>query len=177
MDKHEKIAGAIEVLQDQLNGLVQQVADQKRMINSLRASIGETPLYNDVVVENVAAGGGRPDEFYGQPLSTCVRVYLERRKQACTALDILAGLQNGGFDFDAAGWKEKDRLRILAVTLAKNTKAFHRLPNGTFGLVSWYDAKTIAAARRNSEAAANETQGSNVPATNGKAAKAGEGST
>jgi hypothetical protein len=176
MDKNEKIAGAIEVLQERLNGLVQQVAEQKRIINSLRASIGEQPLYNDVVVENIAASAGRPDEFYAQPLSTCVRAYLERRKQACAASDILVGLQNGGFDFDAAGWKEKDRLRILAVTLAKNTKAFHRLPNGTFGLLSWYDPKAIAGARRGGE---DETEDEEVPAAppkSDKAAKAAEGS-
>jgi len=151
MDKHEKIGGAIEVLQEQLQSLVRDVAERKRMINSLRASIGEPPLYSDVVVEQLGDAVGRADEFYGQPLSTCVRAYLERRKQACTAAEILAGLQRGGFDFDAAGWKEKDRLRILAVTLAKNTKTFHKLPNGTFGLISWYDAKTIASARRGAD--------------------------
>lgn len=176
MDKKEKIAGAIEVLQEQLDDLVQQVANQKRTINSLRASIGESPLYNDIVIENIGAGAGRADEFYGQPLSTCVRTYLERRKQACTPADILAGLQQGGFDFDAAGWKEKDRLRILAVSLAKNTKTFHKLPNGTFGILSWYDEKMIAAGRRGAE---NESDDGETPAATtkeAKTAKAGEGS-
>jgi hypothetical protein len=37
------------------------------------------------------------------------------------------------------GWKEKDRLRLLASSLAKNTAKFHRLPNGSYGLLSWYD--------------------------------------
>ena len=41
----------------------------------------------------------------------------------------------GGFDFDATGWEEKDRLRMLAIALAKNNVKFHKLPNGTVG--SW----------------------------------------
>jgi hypothetical protein len=156
MDRTEKLSAAIEVLQEELEKLVHEVSDRKRMINSLRASMGEPPIFGDVAVEHIGAGSGRPDEFYGQPLSTCVRLYLERRRQACAASEILTGLQQGGFDFDAAGWKEKDRLRILAVTLAKNTKTFHRLPNNTFGLVSWYDAKTLAAAKRSDEDEAEE---------------------
>ncbi len=177
MGKNEKLSAAIEVLQEELEKLVHEVADRKRMINSLRASMGEPPLFSDVAVEHIGAAAGRPDEFYGQPLSTCVRLYLERRKQACAASEVLAGLQQGGFDFDAAGWKEKDRLRILAVTLAKNTKTFHRLPNGTFGLVSWYDAKTIAAAKRGGEdeAEGTESKGEATEPAKAEAAKAGEG--
>jgi hypothetical protein len=176
MEKNEKLNAAIEVLQEDLEKLVREVADRKRMINSLRASMGEPPLFTDVVVEHIGAAGGRADEFYGQPLSTCVRLYLERRKQACAASDILGGLQQGGFDFDAAGWKEKDRLRILAVTLAKNTKTFHRLPNGTFGLVSWYDAKTIAASKRGGdETEDTESTDASSGAPKAEAAKVGEG--
>jgi hypothetical protein len=35
--------------------------------------------------------------------------------------------------------KENERLRPLAISLAKNNKVFHKLPNNTFGLVSWYE--------------------------------------
>jgi hypothetical protein len=75
-------------------------------------------------------------------LATSVEEFLENRKkttgdQACAPSEILAALEAGGFDFKAQGWKDDDRLRSLAVTLGKNPK-FHRLPNGTYGLLSWY---------------------------------------
>jgi hypothetical protein len=33
--------------------------------------------------------------------------------------------------------KEIERLRPLGISLAKDNEAFHKLPNNTFGLVSW----------------------------------------
>jgi hypothetical protein len=63
---------------------------------------------------------------------------LERRKQACSPEEILRGLEQGGFDFRALGWKDDDRLRSLSISLAKNNQKFHKLPNGMFGLVTWY---------------------------------------
>ena len=59
----------------------------------------------------------------------------------------MRGLESGGFDFDALGWKEKTRARNVAISLAKNTQKFHKLPNGTFGLLGWYDQATIRKAR------------------------------
>jgi hypothetical protein len=35
--------------------------------------------------------------------------------------------------------KENERLRPLAISLAKNNKVFHKLPSNTLGLVSWYE--------------------------------------
>jgi len=139
----EKLNAAIDVLIEQLQQQVQQVAETKKMINSLRQRMGEEPLYPDVSPESVVGGGSRRDLYYGKPLATAAQMYLERRKQACEAEEILNGLEQGGFDFAALGWKEKDRLRSLAMSLAKNTKTFHRLPNGSFGLLSWYDEKVI----------------------------------
>ena len=55
----------------------------------------------------------------------------------------MTGLEAGGFDFKATDWKEKDYLRMLALSLAKNNAKFHKLPNGTFGLLSWYDQSVI----------------------------------
>jgi len=139
---NDKLSGAIEVLVEQLGQQMQQVAETKKMINALRQRMGEEPLFADVAVEQVGAGPARADQYYGKPLATAAQEYLERRKQACSADEILKGLEQGGFDFDALGWKE-NRMRSLAMSLAKNTKAFHRLPNGYFGLLSWYDEKTI----------------------------------
>jgi hypothetical protein len=89
--------------------------------------------------------------YYGRPLATVAQEYLEGRKEACKPEEILEGLRGGGFDFKALQWGggEKDWIRNLSISLAKNTKAFHRLPNGTFGLVAWYPEVTT---RRDREA-------------------------
>jgi hypothetical protein len=54
-------------------------------------------------------------------------------------------------------WKKDDRLRSLALSLAKNTGAvgkFHKLKNGSFGLRSWYDADFLKKAAAGAEAIA-----------------------
>lgn len=138
----DKLSGAIEELQCHLDQQLQEVADTKKMINALRKRMGLDALYADVAVEQV--GPIRPDQFYGKPLATAAHEFLERRKQACPAEEIMRGLEQGGFDFEATGWKEKDRLRMLAISLAKNNVKFHKLPNNTFGLLTWYDQAVIA---------------------------------
>jgi hypothetical protein len=132
----DKLSGAVEVLVSQLNDQMKQVADTKSTINALLRSMGKEPMFLDVSVEQASAI--RPDLFYGKPLATAVQEYLKRRNQACGADEILRGLDQGGFDFRSVSWKESDRLRSLSISLAKNSVTFHRLPNGTFGLLSWY---------------------------------------
>lgn len=133
----QKLSAAIEVLMEQLEEEITAVNETKKMINALRKRNGEKPLFNDVDLprsQNIS----RPDIFYGKPFSTAAREFLDFRRRACSTDEILSGLEQGGFDFEAVGWKEKDRLRSLAISLAKNSAIFHRLPNGTFGLLSWY---------------------------------------
>jgi len=132
----DKLSGAVEVLVAQLNDQMKQVADTKSTINALLRSMGKEPMFQDVSAEQASAI--RPDLFYGKGLATAVQEYLKRRKQACGADEILRGLEQGGFDFRSVSWKEADRLRSLSISLAKNSVTFHRLPNGTFGLLSWY---------------------------------------
>src|SRR5258708_26958261 len=121
-----------------------QLADTKKTINTLLRRIGKEPQFPDEAAEQIGSISLRirPDQFYGKPLATSVQEFLENRKkatgdQACTANEILAALEQGGFDFKAQGWKDNDRLRSMSITLGKNPK-FHRLPNGTYGLMSWY---------------------------------------
>jgi hypothetical protein len=142
----ERLLAAIAELEEHLSSQLAEVADTKKMINSLRKRMGQEPLYNDVTVE--MTGSIRPDQFYGKPLAAAVAEYLERRKRACDGKEILDGLNDGGFDFEANDWKEKDRLRLLSSSLAKNTAKFHRLPNGTFGLLEWYDQAVIKRAAK-----------------------------
>ena len=134
----EKLNAAVGVLLEQLKVQEKEVADTKRTINALLRRMGQEPIFQDTLPDSIYNVKARPDEYYGKPFATAAQMYLQRRKQAVPGEQILEGLKDGGFDFDAQGWKENDRLRSLAISLAKNTKVFHRLPNGTFGLAEWY---------------------------------------
>jgi hypothetical protein len=160
----ERLNAAIEELEEHLAQQQAEVADTKKMINSLRKRMNLEPLYTDVSVEGT--GSIRADQYYGKPLAAAASDFLERRKRACPADEILKGLLDGGFDFDAIEWKEKDRLRLLSSSLAKNTAKFHRLPGGQFGLLDWYDLSTIKRPskerKQNGSVDATETSGTDI---------------
>lgn len=137
---NEKIAGAIEVLLEKLEEQKRAVIETKKTINMLRVSDNEPPLFADAELQSSDAdiGPARADVYYGKGAVTACREFLEWRNRPCTTEEILKGLQQGGFDFDAAGWKENLRLRGLAIVLGKNSAIFHRLPSDRFGLLAWY---------------------------------------
>jgi hypothetical protein len=49
---------------------------------------------------------------------------------------IYTAMLAGGFLFDAKN--DATARRSMAISLAKNSTTFHRLPNGDFGLLEWY---------------------------------------
>jgi hypothetical protein len=170
----DELAPAVSALQRKLDEQLQAVADTKRTINMLLKMDGQEPIYADT--EKETSGAVRADQFYGKGLATAAAEYLAIRKQACQPDEIVRGLSAGGFDFDMLGWKEGDRLRFLAISLAKNTGEagkFHRLKNGTFGLRSWYDgdflkkaaagADTTAKAKKKKSASKNATAANEPP--------------
>lgn len=138
---NSNIEAAINDLTTKLQGQMNDVSETKRAINVLLRMVGKEPQFPDDSPEKAnAAFRIEPDQYYGRALATSVQEYLEMRKkatgkQAVDATEILKALEDGGFEFS---WKENDRLRALSISLAKNTKVFHRLPNGMFGLLSWY---------------------------------------
>jgi hypothetical protein len=79
------------------------------------------------------------DDFYGQPLATCVRRILEARKATgpgpATVADIHDALVAGGYAFDTKD--EATAKNSLRTSLGKNPQ-FHKLPTGTWGLIAWY---------------------------------------
>jgi len=149
----DELGPAVTALQRKLEEQLQAVNDTKRTINMLLKMTGQVPLYSE---DNENSGAVRADQFYGKGLATAAQEYLAMRKHACQPEDILRGLKAGGFDFDVMNWQEDDRLRSLAISLAKNTGSsgkFHRLKNGTFGLRSWYEAEFLKKAASGAEAA------------------------
>jgi hypothetical protein len=134
----EKLSPAVDALLEKLKEQQAAVASTKKMINQLSVMMGDSPVFADVEPEESLVGAGRLDQYYGKSPTVAAEEYLKRRNQACTADEIQRGLEQGGFDFDAMDWKPKDRMRMLAITLAKNPQKFHKLPNNTIGLLSWY---------------------------------------
>jgi hypothetical protein len=135
-----ELQGAINVLVSRVDQKSKELIEMKRMVNQLCREIGQAELYSDADLQD--RGSARPnldpDQYYGKPPVTAAREYLERRGKAVPLDEILDALERGGFDFDAQGWSESQRLRHLGSSLGKNSVMFHRLPNDTWGLVKWY---------------------------------------
>jgi len=168
----DELGPAVTVLQRKLDEQLQAVADTKRTINMLMKMSGLDAIYPEGDGER--SGSVRADQFYGKGLATSAAEYLAMRQQAAQADEIFRGLKAGGFDFDLLGWKEEDRVRSLAMSLAKNTGGagkFHRLKNGSFGLRAWYDEDFLKKAAAASESAAKAKKKS-TGTTKAKTAKA-----
>jgi hypothetical protein len=149
--KAEEITPVLDFLHRQLHDKLAEATEIKKTINGLLKQLGSEPEFADVESGQLSLRGAmRPDQYYGKPFATAAQEYLERRKQACSADEIMKGLEQGGFDFKALTWKDSDRLKNVAISLAKNNAKFHKLPNNTFGLLSWYPG--ITGPERNGDA-------------------------
>lgn len=130
----------------------QRLTDKKRLANQLAEMAGIPPVYADANHRSNPSVNLsiRSDQFYGQPLATCVRDILGMRKAldqgAASVNEIHAALIEGGFAFDTKN--EENSKRGLRISIAKNTALFHKLPNGKIGLREWYpNAKSPRASR------------------------------
>src|SRR6185503_11462313 len=128
-------------IQAKIESHLEEVAKLKKTANMVADIAGQGPIYVDAEEDSKAVGPTRADAYYGKPLATAVREYLEFRRQAVPVEDIQKGLEQGGFDFDSS-WPKTSRLRYLAISISKNTTVFHKLPNGMWGLNSWYPDAT-----------------------------------
>lgn len=150
-----ELEGAINVLRQRVEQKAQELAEMKRMVNSLCREAGQPELYSDADLA-VKGSSGLPsldaDQFYGKSPTVAAREYLDLRDKAVPLDEILEALERGGFDFATQGWTDAARLRNLGISIGKNTAIFHRLPNDTWGLAKWYPgikAKKTAAAKEN----------------------------
>lgn len=140
----DHIRQTIADLQKRLAEDEQKVLDGKRLINQLSEMAGLPKPYIDK--ELVEPGSGvlltiRSDQFYGQPLASCIREILEMRKALnqgpATTNEIYDALVEGGFEFDTKS--DENAKRGLRISISKNTATFHKLPrNGRIGLREWY---------------------------------------
>jgi hypothetical protein len=149
-----KNAEAIAVMEGRLADLERKGNTIVDAINDMLAEDGLPPRGPFGGGSGGGAGAGKsrstqikPDTFYGRKLQTAVREYLEMRFAAAggrtdpaTPREIYDAITTGGYQFDA---KTADIAMVgLRALLRKRTAFFHKLPNGTYGLTSWYpDAK------------------------------------
>lgn len=113
---------------------------KKESVNTLCAVDGRAPMYQIEDTQAAVPTAIRSDQFYGQPLASAVRTILEMRRQqnqgAASVNEIHDALVAGGYQFNTKS--EDVSKNSLRNSLAKNTVTFHKLPNGRFGLLSWY---------------------------------------
>jgi len=130
------IEGLVKVIDE----AEKKVAEQKRVVNGLCEAAGRPPLYQNIdTASSLNLGNIQSDQYYGQPLATAMRSILEMRKAIgrgpATVREIYDTLMQGGFKFEA---KDENALRGLRQSLTKNSAVFHKLPNGSYGLLEWY---------------------------------------
>ena len=123
----------------------EEVAKLKAFINQVLEFDGREPMFANVrgpasspKSQQLRIG---PDTFFGKPLATAAREILSMRKDAgmtapATTDEIYDALTAGGFQFPS---NDPERQKMgVAVSLAKNTQTFRKLPNGLYGLADWY---------------------------------------
>ncbi|MCK4705812.1 MAG: hypothetical protein KAT90_10045 [Gammaproteobacteria bacterium] len=131
----------IAELQKKLQVQEAEVIKSKDMINRLCEFAGKPAIYADADLNTAPVITSiQTDEFYGQPLAKSVRNVLEMRKVSnlgpATVKEIYETLMHGGYRFETTN--AQNAQRGLRISLAKNVAVFHKLPNGRFGLLSWY---------------------------------------
>lgn len=136
----DEIRGAIEVIARKVAEMEETLTRRKQMVNELCEEAGLPPRYADAQLKPAASGVQtiRSDQYYGKTPTIAAREYIEMRGEAVEPDEIVDALERGGFDFDTQGWKKQNRVRNLAIAMSKNSLIFHRLPNGTYGLVKFY---------------------------------------
>lgn len=174
---NDTMKATIATLTDKVVAKTKELAELKRTINFLAREAGEEEIYpDDSPATEIGSGQIRPDQYYGKSPITAAREYLEMRGRAVPPEEIAAALERGGFDFEAQKWKKPDRLRSLAISLSKNSVIFHRLPNGTYGLVKFYPDIQTEKKQKKAEAAEEgpETDKKAAGATEGREQKGGD---
>jgi hypothetical protein len=136
-----------KTLDQAIDELVAEITDgetelrkKKETVNTLCQVDGRPAVYTLADPASSIPTRIRSDQFYGQPLASAVRTILEMRRQqdlgAATNNEIYDALIAGGYQFNT---KSEDVARnSLRNSLSKNTTTFHKLPNGRFGMLSWY---------------------------------------
>ncbi len=138
----EEFRPAIDALLKDIADQERKLTESKSMVNRLCEHAGAPRMFDEVsdAGSTPALAAIRADTFYGKVITTAAREYLQMRKAAglgpATPRDIYENLKKGGFAFDTK--IESNAITGVRNTLRKNSSIFHKLPNGEYGLLSWY---------------------------------------
>lgn len=144
----DDFTAAINRLVDDIAAQETQLAEMKRTVNRLCGYANLPAKYPQIDDPAVASRGLqiKPGQFYRKPLATAVGDFLKARGNPsgggmgpATLDSIYDALREGGFEFDAKN--DGTAKRSLAISLAKNSQTFEKLPTGEFGLTSWYSRR------------------------------------
>jgi hypothetical protein len=151
----DAFAPAIAALQGELADVERKARELKSTINVLCKHAGQPELYPNIEAEQSGATvtSIKADTFYGKVIGTAAREYLEMRKVAnlgpATPREIYDALVQGGYQFETKN--EQVALVSLRSNLRKNSRTFHKLPNGQYGLLAWYPNAKPAKATANDQ--------------------------
>jgi hypothetical protein len=123
-----------------IRGLQEEIRKAKIAANAIAEMDGLPVPYQQLDEEDASVlTSFQSDQFYGQPLAKCVRLILEARRAMnsgpASVTEIHDALVKGGYLFDTKD--ETNSKNSLRVSLGKNP-LFHKLPNGGWGLLTWY---------------------------------------
>jgi hypothetical protein len=141
----EHVLKLIDELRGEIDEAEKSLKPKKILVNQLCSRAGIEQLYPGIEDQQGPPGvlqRIRRNQFYGRPLSTCIREYLEMRVsfpvREATLDEIFEALKEGGYDVKTSGSTEEDQKRGISIALGKNSQTFHRLASGDIGLLAWY---------------------------------------
>lgn len=154
MAPSDEFAPAIRRLQQDIKAKEAEILGLKQTVNTLCGYAGVASVYSNLDAPSAGDFGSlRRDQFFGVPLATAVKDYLNMRGDpkaggagAATVNEIFAALKDGGFHFEAKN--DDNAKRGLRISLSKNTASFIKVPGGAegaFGLADWYPAAKVKA--------------------------------
>jgi hypothetical protein len=163
----DDISNTIEVLTARVRVKEEEANKLKRLVNELCSESGVKIAFPGVLETSPATGPIRSDEYYGQTLTAAIRNYLERRKTAgagaATVEDIFSAIKEGGYKFESRN--DTNAKISVGNALRKTSSIFHRLPNGNYGLLTWYpgakakpEEETHVKRKRKSKVSRNQVQ-------------------
>ena len=142
----DHVLKTLEDLKKGISSLEAQLNEKKKMANYLSGMAGNSDIYAVQSNEPASVMPSNGDEYYGMPAVTAIREVLNARKSAnigpATLGEIYDTLIAGGYHFDTA--TETNARNSLRVTLSKRSATFHKIPNGKYGLVKWYEKIKVA---------------------------------
>jgi hypothetical protein len=137
----------IAMLERAIEDAEQKIRALRAAINTICTEAGLPARYAEAALTNAAGpriSQIQDDTFYGKKQTPAMREYLEMRRAhglgPAKPREFYDALKSGGYQFEA---KDDDTAIVgLRALLRTQPQIFHRLPQGTYGLTSWYpDAK------------------------------------